>query len=294
MHVVRRHCRVFSLSSYGGEGWGEEAVSPQMPRGSWGGAFVAVAVVLTRCALWQWLLLGCGAFLTGLSKTGITGLGVLTVACFANALPARESTGALLPLLLCGDVFGVAFFRKHASWSHLWRLLPWVVLGVGAGSLALGRVSNQQVQRLIGGILLLMVGLHYWQRRRANPEAAPVAHGWEVQALIGLLAGFTTMMANAAGPVMGIYLLAVGLPKLVFVGTTAWFFMLVNALKVPFSLSLGLINGASLHVDALLLPLMVPGALLGPVLLKRLNQKAFERMVLVLTVAAALRLLWYH
>src|SRR5437868_11756762 len=109
--------------------------------------------------VWQWVLLGCGAFFTGLSKTGIAGLGVLSVALFANALPARASTGALLPLLLCADVFGVAFFRKHASWPHLLKLFPWVVIGVVAGYFALDKISNAQVQRLIGGIILVMVAL---------------------------------------------------------------------------------------------------------------------------------------
>src|SRR5213596_1269441 len=109
---------------------------------------------------WQWALLALGAFITGLSKTGVAGLGVLSVALFANALPARASTGALLPLLLCADVFGVAFFRKHADWSQLLKLFPWVVVGVVAGYLALGRINNVQVAQLMGGFLLLMVALH--------------------------------------------------------------------------------------------------------------------------------------
>ena len=112
---------------------------------------------------WQWSLLSLGAFFTGLSKTGIAGLGVLSVALFANALPARASTGALLPLLLCADLFGLAFFRKHASWSQLWKLFPWVILGVAAGYFTLGRINSAQMQRLIGGILLAMVALHCWR-----------------------------------------------------------------------------------------------------------------------------------
>jgi uncharacterized membrane protein YfcA len=226
-----------------------------------------------------------------LSKTGIAGLGVLTVALFANALPARASTGALLPLLLCADVFGVTFFRKHASWPHLWRLFPWVVLGVVAGYFALDRISNSQVQRLIGGILLAMVAVHFWRQRQSEQLAARLPHTWWFAAVTGILAGFTTMVANAAGPVMALYLLAIGLPKLAFVGTGAWFFMLVNAFKVPFSTRLGLINLDSLRMDALLIIPMLPGAFLGPVLLRRINQRGFEWMVLALTVAAAVRLL---
>jgi uncharacterized membrane protein YfcA len=241
---------------------------------------------------WQWALLAVGAFCSGLSKTGIAGLGVLVVACFANALPARESTGALLPLLICGDVFGVAFFRKHADWKQLWKLFPWVVAGVVLGFLMLGRVSNQQVQRIISVILLVMVGLHTWRSRQTGDFAARLPHATWFAGLCGVLAGFTTMVANAAGPVMILYLLAVGLPKLVFVGTSAWFFMLVNLFKVPFSLKLGLITPSSLVLDAVLLIPMIPGALLGPLLLKKMNQQAFETMALVLTILAAIRLLF--
>jgi uncharacterized membrane protein YfcA len=217
---------------------------------------------------------------------------VLAVALFANALPARASTGALLPLLLCADLFGLAYFRKHASWSHLWKLFPWVVLGVVAGYLALDRISGPAMARLIGGILLAMVAVHCWRKKRADQINKQLPHTWWFSAITGVLAGFTTMTANAAGPVMVLYLLAVGLPKLAFIGTAAWFFMLVNAFKVPFSVKLGLISPDSLIMDAALLVPMIPGALLGPVLLKRINQTAFEWMVLVLTVAASIRLLF--
>jgi hypothetical protein len=164
-------------------------------------------------------------------------------------------------------------------------------VGVVAGYFALGRLDDALVRRLIGGILLAMVGLHCWRQRQTDELSAQLPHTWWFAALTGILAGFTTMVANAAGPVMGLYLLAIGLPKLAFIGTGAWFFMLVNAAKVPFSLALRLITPQSLLMDALLVLPMVPGALLGPVLLRRLNQRAFEWMVLALTVVAALRLL---
>ncbi len=240
---------------------------------------------------WQWVLLCLGALITGLSKTGIAGADVLAVALFANAIPARASTGALLPLLVCADVFGVAFFRKHASWSHLWRLFPWVVVGVIGGYFALDRISNAQVQRMIGGILLVMVSVHLWRQRRTDGQADNLPHTWWFAAITGVLAGFTTMVANAAGPIMVLYFLALRLPKLMFIGTGAWFYLLVNTFKVPFSMRLGLITRESLLLDALLFIPMVPGALLGPVILKNINQRAFETMALVLTVVAALRLL---
>jgi len=240
--------------------------------------------------LFQWILLSLGAFITGLSKTGIAGLGVLAVALFANALPARASTGALLPLLLCADVFAVAFFRKHADWGLLLKLFPWVVVGVLTGYVSLARVNNTQVQRMIGGILIAMVALHIWRRRQAEHAAAALPHTWWFAALTGILAGFTTMVANAAGPVMVLYFLAIGLPKLAFIGTGAWFYMLVNAFKVPFSLQLGLITLDALKMDAVLLVPMIPGALLGPRILQHLDQQRFEALALILTIVAAVRL----
>lgn len=240
---------------------------------------------------WQWTLLALGALAIGLSKTGIPGLGVLTVGLFANALPARESTGALLPLLIAGDFIGVSIYRKHADWSHLWKLFPWVVPGILAGALALNRVSNAQVEKLIGIILLVMIGLQILRDRKGSELNASLPHSWWFAGIAGFLAGFTTMMANAAGPVMIIYLLAVRLPKMQFIGTSAWFFLFVNLFKVPFSVGLGLITPKSLAMDALLLLPMLPGALLGPVILKRMNQRVFEWLALGLTVAAVIRLL---
>ena len=237
-------------------------------------------------------MLAAGAFFTGLAKTGVAGLGVLSVALFANALPARDSTGALLPLLLCADLFGVTFYRKHAEWSHLWKLFPWVVLGILLGCFALDKLTDTQSRQTIGAILLGMIFLQVWRQRQPGDLAARLPHtNWFV-ALIGIAAGFATMTANAAGPLMTLYLLAIGLPKLVLVGTSAWFFLLVNAFKVPFSLHLGLITTGSLRMDALLILPLLPGALLGPVILKRINQSTFEIMVQVFTLLAALRLIF--
>jgi hypothetical protein len=241
---------------------------------------------------WQWTFLALGAFLTGLSKTGMSGLGVLSVAFFANAMSARASTGALLPLLLCADVLGVAFFRKHADWSQLWRLFPWVILGIIFGYFALGQISDARMQRLIGTILIGMVALHCWRRFQPEYVSAVLPHSKWFAALTGILAGFATMVANSAGPIMTLYFLAIGLPKLAFIGTGAWFFILVNAFKVPFSVQLGLITPQSLLMDAVLILPMLPGALLGPILVRHIDQTKFETIVLALAVCASVRLLF--
>ncbi len=244
---------------------------------------------------WQWLLAGLGAFLIGLSKTGIAGIGILAVAIFASVLPARESVGAVLVTLIAGDVVAVAAYRREVSWAHLLRLFPWTAVGVVIGALALNRIADDGVRRLIGGILLGLIAIHLARCAQRKPSSAaeskPPQRPWLV-GLAGLLAGFTTMVANAAGPVMVMYLLALRLPKLLFIGTAAWFFLVLNLFKVPFSVGLGLITPTSLGISLRLIPLAIIGALSGRLLVHAIDQRRFEQLALGLTLIAAIRLLW--
>jgi uncharacterized membrane protein YfcA len=245
---------------------------------------------------WQWALAVLGAFIAGMSKTGIAGLGILCVALFTNVLPAKAATGLVLPLLIVGDLYAVASYRRHTVWRHLWRLFPWTALGVGLGTLALGRLDDAAVRRLIGAIIVAMFVLHVarrWQARRGRGDeqlAAAVPAG--VGAAVGVLAGFTTQVANAAGPIMILYLLAMRLPKLEFIGTGAVFFLCLNLFKAPFMAGLGMITPASLAANALLAPAVLAGAFAGRWLVQRINQRWFEIIVLGLTLVAGLKLLY--
>ncbi|MDD3179193.1 MAG: sulfite exporter TauE/SafE family protein [Opitutaceae bacterium] len=243
---------------------------------------------------WQWALLALGAFLAGLSKTGIAGLSILTVAIFANTLPARQASGLVLPLLIVGDVVAVAMYRQHTLWRHVVRMFPWAGAGVVFGWLAMGRINDAQTARLIGGILAVMLALHFWRKTTRGREEQAVAHAppW-FAAVIGLLAGFTTLVANAAGPVMILYLLAMRLPKLEFLGTGAVFFMLLNWFKVPFMVDLGLINGGSVMLNLWLTPAVLAGAVLGRRIVPHLNQQIFEAVALFFTAVAAVKLLFF-
>ena len=243
---------------------------------------------------WQWALLIAGAFVVGLAKTGIAGLSILFVAVISLAIPARQATGVILPMLILGDVFGVLLYRRHTEWRHLWKLFPWTGAGVVLGWLALGRINDRQTTHLVGAILALMLGVHFWRESRTAPTEDTVAHApvW-VAAGTGLLAGFTTLVANAAGSVMTIYLLAMRLPKLGFLGTNAVFFLLLNWFKVPFMMNLGLVNPDSLWLNLKLAPAVVAGCLLGRYAAARMNQRIFEHTALTLTGIAALKLLFF-
>src|SRR5690606_20263613 len=149
--------------------------------------------------LWQWVLAAVGAGLVGLAKTGIAGLGVLSVAIFATILPARESVGILLVVLIFTDFVAVGVYRRDASWPHLARLFPWAGAGVLVGAIAFGWMNDAVVRTVIGGILVLLAGLQLFRRREGHLPIEENPNRWLVAAA-GLGAGFTTMVANAAGP----------------------------------------------------------------------------------------------
>lgn len=252
--------------------------------------------MLAQLTAAQWLLLGVAAVVVGFAKTALGGVGGIAAVLFAMVLPARESTGALLPLLIAGDVLAVTLYRRHAQWGLLLRLLPWVVVGtvVGAGFVA---VVDDRVMRVAIGVLLVLVSLLGLALRRSGLRdhlAADAVRGIPhlvAATLAGVLAGFATMVANAAGPVTTLYLLLSGLAMLAFLGTTAWFFLIVNVIKVPFSLGLGLISAGSLLLDAMLVPALLVGAGLGVLLIRRISQARFEQYALSLSAVAAAMLL---
>lgn len=241
---------------------------------------------------WQWALAAVAALGIGLSKTGIPGIGILIVALFALAVGARESVGVVLPLLIAGDLMAVATYRHHADWKQLRRLFPWAILGIVAGFLAMDSLKGEKpFERLIGVIFVVLVGMQLWRKR--HPKTEDVPHGKLWTPAMGFLAGFLTMLANAAGPVMMLYMLGMGLPKLAFMGTGAWYFTCLNLFKVPFSIKLGIINWSSLTLDLVLVPLVLLGALAGRAILPRINQAAFEAIALTFTVVAAIKLLLF-
>jgi uncharacterized membrane protein YfcA len=239
----------------------------------------------------QWTFAVLAALTVGVGKAGFAGAGMLMVLLMAQVIPPKESTGLLLPLLIVGDLFAVAAFRRHARWSHIWLLALPTLAGILVGFFLMQRISSGLFGPVIGWIVLGMLAVHYLMRFRRKlfrglPESAGFA--W----LMGGLGGTTSMMANAAGPIMSIYLLARRLPKFEFVGTVSCLFLLINLAKLPFSSSLGLVNPGSLLVDAILVPLVLAGVFLGKALLGILPQRLFEEIVLILAGLGALNLIW--
>lgn len=250
-------------------------------------------------SLIAWAALAVGAITVGISKTAIPGANI-AVALFAMVLPAKPSTAALLVLLIVGDLFAVVFYRRHADWRILRRLIPPVVVGLVLGTVFMAQASDTLVGRVIAVILISVIVLGLVQRRRAERReraggGAPVVLGSAAahaqSAVYGSLGGFTTMVANAAGPVMSMYFLAVRLPVTVFLGTSAWFYFVVNVSKLPFSIGLGLFSLDLLLIDLVLIPFVVLGAFLGRLVVNRISRRMFEWIVIVLSIVGAVYLL---
>lgn len=237
-----------------------------------------------------WLLLVLSAFCIGLTKAGFGGFGLIAVLLMALVFPAKESTGAVLPMLIMADFMAISLFRRHVVWRDLWRLMPSTFLGLIVGWLLMSRIPNALFAHFLGWLILTMMVLVLWQRLD-NRILAGIMHHPVLAAGSGLLAGVTTMMANAGGPAMTFYLLAKRFEKMAFVGTSAWFFCVTNLVKVPLSWNLGLITSSSLLMNLLVLPAIFAGMVGGRLLLGRVSQPLFEWLAIVMATLSALKLI---
>jgi uncharacterized protein len=240
----------------------------------------------------QWICAILGALMVGISKAGITGLGLLSIALFAHVFPSsKQASGLILPLLIFGDFVAVLSYRTHTQWRYIWKFMPWTAVGVVLGYFALGHISDRTTRNMIGVIIVSLCVLGFWRRYLVVQSQESEAWHWALAAALGIAAGFITLVANAAGPLMAIYLVAMRLPKLQFVGTVAVFFMVLNLFKVPFMVDLGLITVQSFKFNLMLAPAVFLGALAGRWILIRINQRLFEDLVLALSAIAGILLI---
>ena len=230
--------------------------------------------------------------LIGATKTGIIGMGVLFVPIFAGIIPVKESTGVVLPMLIFADIWAVAYHRRNAQWRIILRLLPWIMPGIALGAIALHLMPSARMGPFFGVFLLLMISMQIVQQRKGEWISEHVPRQWWFSAITGVLVGFLTMAGNVAGSVMGIYLLSMGLEKRKFMGTCAWYFLIVNVIKVPISAGLGYITGPTLLFNLKLAPIILLGAGAGILIFRRIPEKWFTRAILALATIAALRLLF--
>ena len=230
------------------------------------------------------------AFCIGVSKAGFGGVSMISVLLLAEVYGARVSTGLALPLLIAADVIVYPAFRRYGSWGPVWRLLAPMMVGLLAGWWLLGKIDDAVARRVIGAVILALVAVH--AGRRLWPDwferltASRMFGGGA-----GVAGGFATMLANAAGPVIQLYLMSRRFSKMEMVGIGARLFLLVNILKVPLSAGLSLITPETLLENLKLLPAVVAGIFGGKALLHRVSQRWFDWLVVGFAVLAGVRLL---
>jgi len=237
---------------------------------------------MPHLATWQWLLGIFSAFMIGVAKTGAPGVGTMIAPLMVLTVgDARLATAWTLPVLSTADVFAVAYWRRQAETRQLFSLIPWVLVGIAGAAAALS-LDEAVIRKIIGAIIVGMLAIYLWRRFSPTPQVAGNP------AFYGICTGFASTLANAAGPVMNIYLLSRKLPKEKFVATGAWFFFVVNLLKAPVYAWHGLYSRESLTFDVLMVPAVLIGALAGRWLIRNIDQRMFEVLVIALTAVSCL------
>lgn len=230
------------------------------------------------------------AFLIGFSKSGIKGIGIIIVTLMALVFGAKASTGIILPLLITGDVLAVIYYKKHTQWKLLVKLLPWMILGVLIGVYVGKDLPEQMFKTGMAIIIFVSVIIMVWWERR---KSTYVPSQWWFAGIMGMLAGFTTMIGNLAGAFSNIFFLAMRLPKNQFIGTAAWLFFIVNLVKLPFHIySWETISSTTAQIDAWLIPMVMIGFFIGVRVVKLIKDQRYRQMILVLTAIGALLILF--
>ncbi|PHS51753.1 MAG: hypothetical protein COB01_09250 [Lutibacter sp.] len=230
------------------------------------------------------------AFILGLGKAGIKGLGVIIVILMALVFGGKASTGILIPLMILADIFAVIYYHRYTQWKYLWKLLPTMILGVIIGVWLGNDISEVLFKQLMAVFIILTIVIMVWiDRKNKNkiPTHSAFANG------MGLLSGITSMIGNLAGSFANIYFLAMRLPKNEFIGTAAWLFFIINVFKLPFHIFVWeTVTVDSFMLNLLLIPGVILGFFTGISLVKLMSNSNYRKFIFVVTAIGALLILF--
>jgi uncharacterized membrane protein YfcA len=236
-----------------------------------------------------WALIGVCAILSGMSKTGVPGVSMIVVPTMAMIFGGKASTGVLLPILITADLFAVIYYHRHAEWKPLLKALPWAFLGLIIALWVGTLVNDHQFKHIIALSVLFSLGLMVWNDYWRKKDNENLTDHPLFAALFGILGGFATMIGNVAGPVFAVYLLALHLPKKNFIGTTAWFFAIVNLSKLPLQYFVwNNIHKETILIDLVVIPFVMLGAFIGIKLVHLIKDQTYRWAVIVITFISAL------
>ena len=238
----------------------------------------------------QWALVIFSSVLIGATKTGLAGLYLIGVPIFAQIFGGKSSTGMMLPILVLADVFAVFSYRKSIKWKVLLGVLPWAVAGIAIALWIGTAVSDYVFKVLIAGAVIIV--LVFMVFKEISGREIRIKDNLFLNIIIGLLGGFSSMIGNAAGPILAVYFLSHDLDKNTFISTTAWFFWIVNLIKLPVHIFVWkTANLHSLGFDLLMLPAIIAGAAAGVLLVRLIPEKPYRIFIIIATFVSSVFLI---
>jgi uncharacterized membrane protein YfcA len=246
-----------------------------------------------------WSFVGAAVAIQGISKSGFAGgAGILSLPLMMLVMPVEKVAATLLPLLILCDRNAIANHWSNKDWRQVLSIYLPAIVGILLGALVWWVVGREGVEhygsyikRFVGVIAILFAlyivakeaSMHWVKRHKAGPRTALAA---------GVAAGFTSTIAHAAGPIVGLYMFSQNMGKSLFVGTVAWTFTLINLTKLPFYFAVGLVDTSVLRFDVVLIPLIPIGSYLGKWMHSRVSESLFNRVIMALTLLAGIQLLF--
>jgi len=239
-----------------------------------------------------WALYFFCAVLIGMSKTGIQNIGTLAVPLFAFLFGAKYSTGIVLILLCIADLVAIAYYRKEFLWAEVKKLLPASLFGLAIGLLLGNYIDDKLFKLLIGICIIVGVGIMIWLEKTDLQKQEKLTKNRWYSPVFGFILGFSTMIGNAAGPALSVYMLSKRLDKISFAATSAWFIMILNFTKIPLQAFVWHnLSWAGLYLNLMAIPFILLGGFIGIKIIKILPEKEFRILIMTLVVISAILLM---
>lgn len=246
-----------------------------------------------------WLFVGFAILVQGISKSGFAGgAGILSLPLMMLVMPVEKVAATMLPLLILCDMNAIYHHRTNKVWSKIMQIYLPSIVGIALGALVWWKIGQKGVaeystliKRFVG-VIALVFAAYILCKEAAQNWIERFKPGVKTGCVAGVLAGFTSTIAHAAGPIVSLFMFAQGMGKTLFVGTVAWTFTLINLTKLPVYFYVGLIDVSVLKFDLVLVWLIPIGSFLGKWMHHRVSEKLFTRIIFVLITIAAIQLLF--
>ena len=237
----------------------------------------------------QLALLALLGFFIGIDKMGLRGGPVIVVPFLATAFGARFTAGLIAPLLLGADLIAIIVYRRNCNKRLVFNVMVWAAIGLVIGALVGEVVPDEIFQIILGIILIILLSvMMFLEFSRGEVEIPDRPF---ITAPICSTAGFASMIGNAAGPILSLFLLAKKIPKQSFLGSSAMIFLILNSLKLPLHIFYwNTVTVTSMKMDLLCIPFILIGAAVGKPLVALIPEKPFRYFIMAGALIGAVRL----